>query len=115
MGRNQDGGCRASLRSKALRRCDFGKTLAKRTDYSPAAHIGAQGDCKTAHSDNPQLRARTRRLQADSDKRKGDDAHGLLSVVGAMGKRYQACCNGLTMAEARLDILFVQLANNEIY
>ena len=106
----------AELASAAnLRRCDFGKALAQRANYTPTTHVGAQCNCEAAHSNNPQLRTRTRRLQADGNKGKGDDAHGLLGVISAMGKRYQACRNGLTMTEARLYILFVQFTDNEIY
>ena len=65
----------------------------------PPAYVPMR-DGQGAGGDDPQLRAGAGRLRAGGDQDQGDDAHGLLGVVGAVGQRHEAGREDLAGPEA---------------
>ena len=84
----QDGRRRRRLRRHPLRRLDLGQALAHGPDDPPAADPRAQADGQGAGHDHPRGCLGTRGEGSVGDQGQGDDAHGLLGVVGAVGQRH---------------------------
>ena len=110
---HEDGGRRGGFGRETLQGSHFGEPFAKGANHAPTTHIGAERDGQAANEHHPELGAGTRRLLADRDKGKGDDAHGLLGVIGAVGKSEQAGGDGLPMTVAFLHLLLVHLSHHD--
>ena len=70
---------------------DVGEARAHGADDAPAADVGADRDGECTGGDDPERAGRCRRpARPAGDQRQGDDAHGLLRVVGAVGEGHEA-------------------------